>query len=185
MRIRLCMLGMLAVIGLSGQRAAAVKIADITRIGGERTNILTGLGLVYGLKGSGDGGDFTAAINPLRSMLAKFADPVTVAQLANAANVAVVMVTATVPGSGVRDGDHLDVHVSSVGAATSLRGGRLFVTPMQGPVPGGPVLALAEGPISLEDPSTPTAGVIKAAAGGAVMEADLPARVIDASGRFT
>jgi len=185
MRICLCLLGMLAVIGLTSQRAGAVKIADITRIGGERTNILTGLGLVYGLKGTGDGGDFTAAINPLRSMLAKFADPVTVAQLSNAANVAVVMVTATVPGSGVRDGDHLDVHVSSVGAAASLRGGRLFVTPMQGPIPGGPVLALAEGPVSLEDPSTPTVGVIKAAAGGGVMEADLPARVIDASGRFT
>jgi flagellar P-ring protein precursor FlgI len=165
--------------------AWAVKVADITRIGGERTNILTGLGLVYGLKGTGDGGDFAAAINPLRSMLAKFADPVTVAQLANAQNVAVVMVTATVPGAGVRDGDHLDVHVTSVGASPSLRGGRLFVTPMQGPIPGGPLLALAEGPITVEDPSTPTVGSIKAAAGAAVMEADLPARVIDSSGHFT
>jgi flagellar P-ring protein precursor FlgI len=165
--------------------AQAVKVADITRIGGERTNILTGLGLVYGLKGTGDGGGFAAAINPLRSMLAKFADPVTVLELANASNVAVVMVTATVPEAGVRDGDHLDVYVTSCGAAASLRGGRLFVTPMQGPIPGGPLLALAEGPVSLEDPSTPTVGVIKAAAGGAVMEADLPAHVIDSSGRFT
>jgi flagellar P-ring protein precursor FlgI len=165
--------------------ALAVKVADITRIGGERTNILTGLGLVYGLKGTGDGGAFAAAINPLRAMLAKFADPVTVTQLSNAANVAVVMATATVPGAGVRDGDHLDVYVTSVGAAASLRGGRLFVTPMQGPIPGGPLLALAEGPVSLEDPSTPTVGVIKAGAGGAVMEADLPAHVIDSSGRFT
>ncbi|MDP9172284.1 MAG: flagellar basal body P-ring protein FlgI [Planctomycetota bacterium] len=163
----------------------AVKIADITRIGGERTNILTGLGLVYGLKGTGDGGDFAAAINPLRAMLSKFADPVTVLQLGNAQNVAVVMVTATVPGSGVRDGDHLDVHVSSVGASPSLRGGRLCVTPMQGPVPGGPLLAFAEGPVDLEDPSTPTVGTIKAAAGGAVMEADLPSRVIDATGHFS
>jgi flagellar P-ring protein precursor FlgI len=165
--------------------ARAVKVADITRIGGERTNILTGLGLVYGLKGTGDGGDFAAAINPLRSMLAKFADPVTVQQLSNAQNVAVVMVTATVPGAGVRDGDHLDVHITSVGAAASLRGGRLFVTPMQGPIPGGPLYALAEGPITLEDPSTPTVGVIKSSAGGAVMEADMPARVIDNTGHFT
>jgi flagellar P-ring protein FlgI len=97
----------------------------------------------------------------------------------------VVMVTATVPGPGVRDGDHLDAYVTSVGAAASLRGGRLFVTPMQGPIPGGPLLALAEGPVTLEDPSTPTVGSIKAGAGGAVMEADLPARVIDANGRFT
>jgi flagellar P-ring protein FlgI len=169
----------------AGGQAWAVKIADITRIGGERTNILTGLGLVYGLKGTGDGGSFTAAMNPLRAMLGKFADPVTVQDLSNASNVAVVMATATVPGPGVRDGDHLDVYVTSIGAAASLRGGRLFVTPMQGPIPGGPVLALAEGPVSLEDPTTPTVGVIKAAAGGAVMEADLPARVIDSSGRFT
>lgn len=165
--------------------AWAVKIADITRIGGERTNILTGLGLVYGLKGTGDGGGFAPAIAPLRSMLSKFGDSVTVQELNNAANVAVVMVTATVPASGARDGDHLDVHVSSVGAAPSLRGGRLFVTPMQGPLPGGPLLALSEGPITIEDPSTPTVGVIRAAAGGAVMETDLPARVIDSGGRFT
>jgi flagellar P-ring protein precursor FlgI len=170
---------------LTPDTALAVKVADITRIGGERTNILTGLGLVYGLKGTGDGGDFAPAINPLRAMLAKFADPVTVAQLSNAANVAVVMVTATVPGEGVRDGDHLDVHITSVGAAASLRGGRLFVTPMQGPIPGGPLLALAEGPVTVEDPSTPTTASVKAAAGGAVMEADLPAKVIDAGGHFT
>src|SRR5580704_16137483 len=80
--------------------AHAVKIADITRIGGERTNILTGLGLVYGLKGTGDGGSFAPAIAPLRSMLAKFNDPVTIQQLGNAANVAIVMVTATVPAAG-------------------------------------------------------------------------------------
>ncbi|MGA2581982.1 MAG: flagellar basal body P-ring protein FlgI [Tepidisphaeraceae bacterium] len=175
-----------AVVALTICRSAlAVKVADITRIGGQRTNILTGLGLVYGLKGTGDGGDFTPAINPLRSMLAKFADPVTVAELSNAANVAVVMVTATVPETGARDGDHLDVNVSSVGAAPSLNGGRLFVTPMQGPIPGGPLLALAEGPVTIEDPSTPTVGVIKAGAGGAVMEADLPAKVIDAGGHFS
>src|ERR1700677_1423676 len=119
---------LLAAIALIAPPAGAVKIADITRIGGERTNVLTGLGLVYGLKGTGDGGGFTPAIAPLRSMLGKFGDPVTVQQLANAANVAVVMVTATVPASGARDGDHLDVNISSVGAAASPHGGRLLLT---------------------------------------------------------
>jgi flagellar P-ring protein precursor FlgI len=175
----------LLMIALMAAPTRAVKIADITRIGGERTNILTGLGLIYGLKGTGDGGSFAPAIAPLRSMLSKFGDPVTVQELNNAANVAIVMVTATVPAAGARDGDHLDVHVSSVGAAGSLRGGRLFVTPMQGPLPGGPLLALSEGPVTIEDPSTPTVGVIRGAAGGAVMETDLPARVIDSGGRFT
>ncbi len=184
-RVTLTLFSLMTLLVIGPTNAFAVKVADITRIGGERTNILTGLGLVYGLKGTGDGGAFAAAINPLRAMLAKFADPVTVTQLSNASNVAVVIATATVPGDGVRDGDHLDVYVTSVGAAASLRGGRLFVTPMQGPIPGGPLLALAEGPVNLEDPSTPTVGVVKGAAGGAVMEADLPAHVIDSSGRFT
>jgi len=164
--------------------ARAVKIADITRIGGERTNLLTGLGLVYGLKGTGDGGAFAAAINPLREMLAKFSDPVQVKELSDSANVALVALTATVPAVGARDGDHLDVHVTSLGAAVSLRGGRLFVTAMQGPMAGGKVLALAEGPVDLEDPATPTTGVVRASAGGAVMEEDLPARCIDDNGRF-
>jgi len=185
MRIRLTILIAIGLLAAQSSPVMAVKVADITRIGGERTNILTGVGLVFGLKGTGDGGDFTAAINPLRTMLAKFSDPVTVKELSNAQNVAVVIVTATVPAAGVRDGDHLDAFVTSMGPSASLKGGRLFVTPMQGPIPGGPLLALAEGPITLEDPSTPTAGVVRGAAGGAVLEADLPARVIDSNGRFT
>src|SRR5437870_13069085 len=114
--------------------ALAAKIADITRISGQRTNVLTGLGLVYGLKGTGDGGDFLPAIKPLASMLGKFADPATVQELQKVQNVALVSITATIPGNGVRDGDRLDVFVTSLGAATSLRGGRLFVTPLQGPL---------------------------------------------------
>ena len=181
----ICTLIGLGLLLWSAPRASAVKIADITRIYGHRTNLMTGLGLVYGLKGTGDGGGFSAAINPLRQMLAKFADPVDVTDLSNAQNVALVALTATVPANGAREGDHIDVHITSLGAATSLKGGRLFVTPMQGPTAGGPVLALAEGGVDLEDPSTPTAGIVHAEAGGAVMEENLPARSIDDDGRFT
>ncbi|WP_428938120.1 flagellar basal body P-ring protein FlgI [Fontivita pretiosa] len=171
------------VIGLLclASRASAVKVADITRIDGQRTNVLTGFGLVYGLKGTGDGGDFLPAIRPLAAMLSKFADSATIAELNDVKNVAVVSLTATVPSNGVRDGDRIDVYVTSLGAASSLKGGRLFVTPMQGPVPGSGIFALAEGPIVLEDPSTPTVGVVK---GGCVMEADLPAKYIE-NDRFT
>src|SRR5277367_5814470 len=122
-------------ISLMAAPAFAVKIADITRIGGQRTNVLTGLGLVYGLKGTGDGGDFMPAIKPLAAMLGKFQDTSAVTDLASAANVALVTLTATVPANGARDGDHLDVYVTSIGAASNLKGGRLFVTPMTGPVP--------------------------------------------------
>src|SRR5437763_5700189 len=97
--------GLLACL-LIASDASAVKVADITRISGQRSNILTGLGLVYGLKGTGDGGQFLPAIRPLAKMLGKFADPTTVTELANAQNVALVSMTATVPNNGVRDGDH-------------------------------------------------------------------------------
>src|SRR5947207_14469855 len=92
------------ILGLTTS-ARAVKVADITRIGGQRTNVLTGLGLVYGLKGTGDGGAFLPTIRPLAAVLAKFADPVTAAELANVQNVALVSLIATVPANGVREGD--------------------------------------------------------------------------------
>jgi len=172
-------------VALLAQPALAVKVADITRIGGQRTNVMTGVGLVYGLKGTGDGGDFMPAIKPLAAMLSRFSNPTQPVDLKNAKNVAIVSLIATVPSNGVRDGDHIDVRVVSLGAASSLRGGTLFVTPMQGPMPE-PLnqprlpLALCEGPIVLEDPTNPLSGVIK---GGCVMEADLPARAIE-DGKF-
>lgn len=161
--------------------ASAVKIADITRLGGQRTSVLTGLGLVYGLPGTGDGGDFTAAIKPLAGMLGKFSDPVTMEELNKVQNVAVVGLVATIPSNGVRDGDHIDVRVMSLGAASSLKGGRLFVSPLQSPIPNGGVFAMAEGPLSIEDPTDPNVAVVR---GGGVMEADLPAKFIE-NGQIT
>lgn len=175
----------LIAIVCSTRAAFAVKVADITRISGQRTNVLTGLGLVVGLKGTGDGGDFSPAIKPLSAMLHKFSDSATVAELSNVANVALVSVTATVPKDGVRDGDKIDAYITSLGAATSLKGGRLFITPLLGPtgLPAaeGLPFAMVEGPVVIEDPSTPTVGKV---ASGAVMEMDLPAHYID-NGRFT
>src|ERR1044071_2933145 len=132
------------VCAIGAHRALGVKIADITRLSGERSNVLTGLGLVYGLKGTGDGGDFMPAIKPLAGMLSKYANPATVRELANAQNVALVSITATLPADGVRDGDKIDCYVSAIGAAGSLKGGRLFVTPMQGPLPGSGIFALCQ-----------------------------------------
>src|SRR5690348_9816586 len=80
--------------------ARAVRIADITRLNGQRTYVLTGLGLVYGLNGTGDGGDFAPAIRPLAAMLQKFADTATVLELTKVQNVAVVSITATIPSIG-------------------------------------------------------------------------------------
>ena len=150
--------------------ALAVRVADVTRLAGQRETRLVGMGLVVGLDGTGDGGDFLPTIRPLAAMLEKFNNAASPGELADADNVALVTVTATVPASGVRNGDEVDVFVESVGAARSLRGGRLFVTPLLGPVYGTEPLALAAGNVVIEDPATPTVGLVR---GGGVMERDL------------
>jgi flagellar P-ring protein precursor FlgI len=180
-RINVVSLAAIVLLLGTAPMSMAVRIADITRLGGQRTNVLTGLGLVYGLAGTGDGGDFAAAIKPLASMLSKFSDPVTAEELSKVQNVAVVGLVATIPSNGVRDGDHIDVRVMSLGAASSLSHGHLFVSPMQSPIPNGGVFAMAEGPLKIEDPTDPNVAVIH---GGAVMEADLPTKYID-NGQIT
>lgn len=172
-----------ATVLLTTTSARAVKVADITRLGGQRTNVLTGTGLVFGLKGTGDGGDHMPAIRPLAAMLSRFANPTQPIDLKNASNVAIVGLVATIPSNG----DHVDVRVMSLGAASSLKGGYLFVTPMQDPMPEPTnqarlPLALCERPIVIEDPTGPMTGVVK---GGCVMEADLPARAVSDDGRFS
>src|SRR6185369_12684836 len=78
-------------------------------------------------------------------------------ELREAANVALVMVTAVVPPGGARQGDVLDCQVSSIGAAKSLAGGRLFLAALQGPDIDNPrVFAFAEGLVHLDDPLAPT-----------------------------
>ncbi|HWG03504.1 MAG TPA: flagellar basal body P-ring protein FlgI [Beijerinckiaceae bacterium] len=162
----------------------AVRVADITRMAGAQTTILTGLSLVTGLKGTGDGGDYMPAIRPLASLLKQLNDAASIEELSKAQNVAVVSLTVRVPRNGVRQGEQLDVYVTSVGAAGSLHGGMLFTSPMQGPIPSGgkaPVYALSAGPISIEDPSTPTVGIVK---GGCVMEKSLQPQLVD-NGHFS
>ena len=161
--------------------SAAPRVGDVTRMDGQREEKLTGLGLVVGLNGTGDGGDFMPAIRPLAQMLTAFSNGSTVADLGDANNVAVVALTVTVPPNGGRNGDKLDVHVTSVGAAKSLRGGRLFMTPLTGPLPGGGGLfGSAEGGVILEDETIPTVGRVE---GGCTLEVDLPKRLID-NGEF-
>jgi flagellar P-ring protein FlgI len=161
---------------LPAPAAHATKIADITRLGGQRSNMLTGYGLVYGLNGTGDGGDYQPAIRPLVSMLSKLGDAATVTELSKVSNVALVSLTAKIPSNGVRDGDEIDVYLASIGAASSLKGGRLFVAPMTGPVPGGGIYALSQGAVEIEDASSPLVAVVKK---GCVMETDMPAHFID------
>ena len=180
MRPTRTLLTCLLLLTLPAALARATRVGDVTRLDAERRETLTGLGLVFGLKGTGDGGDFAPAIRPLSQMLGKFSNAASVAELQDADNVAVVALTVTVPANGARAGDEIDVHVTSIGAAKSLAGGRLFVTPLTGPTPGMGVFALAEGALIIEDEDTPTVARVE---GGCRMEVDLPKQFVR-DGRF-
>src|SRR5947209_392211 len=88
--------------------AQAVKVADLTRLYGHRNNILEGVGLVTGLKGTGDGGQSEYAVKALAKLLTHFADPSTDKDLTNTQNVAIVVVTAVLPADGWHNGDKVD-----------------------------------------------------------------------------
>ncbi|MGC4030399.1 MAG: flagellar basal body P-ring protein FlgI [Tepidisphaeraceae bacterium] len=154
--------------------AFAARIADVTQPSNERTNVVNGMGLVYGLKGTGDGGDFQPAIRMLAAALSKFDNPVTVLDLKSVKNVALVNLQATLPASGTREGDAIDVRITSIGSASSLKGGTLFVCPMQFLAGKDKriFVGIAAGTVDLDDPTTPTSGVVKH---GLVVDEILPA----------
>ena len=145
---------------------AALMIKNICRVKGQEENTLQGLGLVIGLKGTGDGGDFLPAIRSLARAMELMGNPLGkggAIELKDAKNVALVMVTATVPAAGGRQGDHIDCKVSSIGGAKSLAGGQLFVTPLQGPQVQNPrIYAFAQGQLHFDDEKFPTTAKVHA-----------------------
>ena len=155
-----------------GAALAVPKVGDISHLQGTRTNKLMGLGLVVGLPGTGDGGKYAPTMRSLAALHKRFANPIlTLDELKNAKNVAIVQVEATLPQDGAREGDRVDVVVTSIGGAKSLKGGRLLITPLVGPNPDdarGP-MALATGPLHIESATVPTVGRVSQ---GATLEQD-------------
>lgn len=128
-----------------GLASAADRIKDLVSIQGVRENQLVGYGLVVGLDGSGDQVRQTPFTQQsLTNMLSQLG--ITVPQGTNmqVKNVAAVMVTARLPAFA-RPGQSVDVVVSSMGNAKSLRGGTLLMTPLKGA--NGQVYAIAQGNI--------------------------------------
>jgi flagellar P-ring protein precursor FlgI len=144
--------------------APHLTLKSICRIKGHEENSLEGLGIVAGLKGSGDSANYLPTIRSVAkvmSLMHSTPGQNALAELKDTKNVALVLVTATVPAMGARQGDKIDVVLSSIGSAKSLAGGRLFLTPLVGPDPRNPrVYAFAEGPLTLDNPATPTTGRI-------------------------
>ncbi len=182
-RVHLCSFVAMSLLLSVAAAAQAVQVQDIVRLKGAEGSKLVGMGLVVGLDGTGDGGDFAPAMRSLAQVVSQLMDPNVVAsELSDADNVAMVSLSADIPPTGVREGDRVDVHVASFGSASSLRGGRLFLIPMIGPVPGSPVYAFAEGPVVLEDDDVTTVGVIR---NGAQLTRDVTTRFLNEQGQIT
>ncbi|WP_054178688.1 flagellar basal body P-ring protein FlgI [Trabulsiella odontotermitis] len=140
--------------------AQADRIRDLTSVQGVRENSLIGYGLVVGLDGTGDQTTQTPfTTQTLNNMLSQLGITVPTGTNMQLKNVAAVMVTAQFPAFG-RQGQSIDVVVSSMGNAKSLRGGTLLMTPLKGV--DSQVYALAQGNILV--------GGAGAAAGGSSVQ---------------
>ncbi len=126
-------------------QAQQVRVKDLTRIEGVRSNQLVGYGLVVGLDGSGDSKQTVFTVQSMVSMLSRMGIDVPTEQV-KVKNVAAVMVTAELP-QFARNGDTIDVQVSSLGDARSLQGGTLLQTPLR--AADQQVYAVAQGAISI------------------------------------
>ncbi|MFJ3460783.1 flagellar basal body P-ring protein FlgI [Achromobacter spanius] len=134
-------------VGLAAGAGAAhaERLKDLASIQGVRGNQLIGYGLVVGLDGSGDQVRQTPFTQQsLTNMLSQLGITVPAGSNMQLKNVAAVMVTTTLPAFA-RPGQTLDVVVSSMGNAKSLRGGTLLMTPLKGA--DSQVYAIAQGNI--------------------------------------
>jgi flagellar P-ring protein precursor FlgI len=135
--------GWLAVAALLPHAAGAERIKDIASVAGVRANQLVGYGLVVGLDGTGDQTSQTPfTIQALKNMLAQLGVLVPDNVNPQLRNVAAVTVQAALPPFA-KPGQTIDVTVSSIGNAQSLRGGSLLMTPLRGA--DGQIYALAQG----------------------------------------
>lgn len=155
----------LAALGASGLTlpAHATRIKEVAAIQGVRSNQLTGYGLVVGLDGTGDQ---TTQMPYTKQALANYLEQMGIALPAtgNAAqlqlkNVAAVIITADLPAFA-QPGQAIDINVSSMGNAKSLKGGTLVATPLRGA--DGEIYALAQGNVVV--------GGAGAAAGGSKVQ---------------
>ena len=118
-------------------------IKDIASFVGVRSNQLIGYGVVVGLLGTGDKSEFTkqSLQNLLRNSMIK-----TPIMAKNSKNIAAVMVTASLPAFS-KQGDRLNINISSIGDAKSLKGGQLLLTQLKGV--DGKTYAIAQGGITI------------------------------------
>ncbi|WP_375750977.1 flagellar basal body P-ring protein FlgI [Vibrio sp. HN007] len=158
--------------------ANAARIKDVAEVAGVRSNQLVGYGLVTGLPGTGENTPFTD--QSFNAMLQNFGIQLPAGTKPKTKNVAAVIVTAEMPAFS-KQGQKVDVTVSSIGSAKSLRGGTLLQTFLKGM--DGEIYAVAQGNLVVSGFSAegadgskivgnnPTVGLIS---GGAMVEREIP-----------
>ncbi|OGT99536.1 MAG: flagellar biosynthesis protein FlgA [Geobacteraceae bacterium GWB2_52_12] len=167
-----------AFVLLISATAHAIRIKDLASFEGVRDNQLIGYGLVVGLNGSGDSDQAKIQTQSIVNMLERMGITTSVNDI-KLKNVAAVMVTATLPPFA-KQGNRLDVLVSSLGDAKSLAGGTLLMAPLKGA--DNQVYAVAQGSIltnsfafggqgATAQKNHPTAGRVP---NGALVERELP-----------
>ncbi len=172
-----------AIVALGATTAHATTIQELVRIKGHENNVLTGMGLVIGLNGTGDDArQALLAARPYGELFRNYGNaPLSITELAEADAYAIVQVTMEVPAAGVREGDRLDVYVDTMFNATSLAGGRLVVSPLRLPLPDANELlpmAIATGQVIIQG-DNPRGGIVRA--GGQMLQ-DIRAHPITAAG---
>lgn len=171
-------LSLIASVLLLTANVHAARIKDLASFDGVRDNQLVGYGLVVGLNGSGDSDQARVQLQSIVTMLERMGVTINV-NLIKVKNVAAVMVTATLPPFA-KQGNKVDVLVSSLGDAKSIAGGTLIMTPLKGA--DNQVYAVAQGSVLTNSfafagqgasvqKNHPTAGRIPAAA---LVERELP-----------
>ena len=144
LRILVAFLGLLTIAVYAGS-VKAERIKDLANIAGVRTNYLVGYGLVVGLDGTGDQTSQTPfTTQSLKSMLQQFGITIPPNVDPQPKNVAAVALHAELPPFA-KPGQSIDVTISSIGNAKSLRGGSLLMAPLKGA--DGQVYAIAQGNI--------------------------------------
>ncbi|NVK24949.1 MAG: flagellar basal body P-ring protein FlgI [Gammaproteobacteria bacterium] len=129
-----------SVLFLASFTASAVRVKDVSSVQGVRSNQLVGYGLVVGLPGTGESTRYTE--QSFKAMLANFGIQLPTGLKPKIKNVAAVAVHADLPAFS-KPGQNIDITVSSIGSAGSLRGGTLLQTFLKGA--DGNIYAIAQG----------------------------------------
>ena len=160
--VALLLLFIAPMVMLQRAEAARTRLENICTLDGQREVKLTGLGLVVGLNKTGDGGKNLPAMRALAQALKLMNNPILgLDELRNADNVAIVLIEATVPATGIRRGQKIDCYVSSFLGAKSLRGGRLLATPLEeADIQSDKVAGIASGALRIESEKIQTTAKI-------------------------